>query len=439
MPLLLPVLGGNATPHDVSRALQTGLMAFCGLAALPTVAAARLRWPVMFLLLAAAVTTLRADRLEMAWREAASYLGLIAVAVTVAVALAQPRLRRLLQWAVVAATGLYAVAVLTMALMAGVADAPLQHSELIFGYANRRHFNHVQTVAVLLCLLVATEASDRRLRRLAILAAICSLALLVLTFGRATVVAGLSGVLAASWAARSTRLLRLATACVVVGLVLHLAVFQLWPLTWGRVAAPSVDHAMNHLAGDQSRIALWAWAWSAWCEAPWFGIGPMHLAQRFNGIVAHPHNLLLQFAAEWGAVALALASILVAGFMYRLWLASRHKPAAAGGLALVVAVLVDGLFSGNAVMPVSQVWIAVAAGWAWQVQATGANRSAPARWADPAVWMGWLLALVLMSQPVALAVITARDWSGLPGSLEAARVRYPSEQNSPRFWSHGWF
>lgn len=442
VPLGLPLLHTPATVHDVARALQIALMAVCALAALPALAGARWRWPVVLLLLAATAATLQADRLDMAWREAATYLGLLAVAVAVAQALSQPGPSTLLRWAIVAATGLYALAVLAVALLAGAADAPLQHTELIFGYANRRHFNHVQTVAVLLCLLIAAGDDDPRLHRAAALAAAVSLALLALTLGRATILAGAASLLAAAWASRSTRLLRTAAACAVAGLLLYLAVFQLWPAIWGHAAAESVDQAAGRLASDQSRGALWAWALAAWREAPWTGIGPMHLAQRFNGIVAHPHNLPLQWLAEWGPLCLLLALALFAGFVRRLWRAARASPQAAGGLALMLAIAVDSLFSGNAVMPVSQVWIAVAAGWAWQAlaQHEGAAVPAVAPVSQPRqAALRWLAALALMAQPVALAVVTAQDWPGLPERLEALAERFPGEQRSPRFWSNGWF
>lgn len=441
VPLGLPLLDTHATVHDTARALQIALMALCALTALPALAATRWRWPLL-LLLAATAATLQADRLDMAWREAATYFGLFAVAAAVAQALSQPGPRALLRWAIVAATGLYALAVLGVALLAGAADAPLQHAELIFGYANRRHFNHVQTVAVLLCLLIAAGDDDPRLRRAAALAAAASLALLALTLGRATILAGTVGLLAAAWASRSTRLLRIAAACAVAGLVLYLAVFQLWPAVWGRAAAASADQAVGRLASDQSRAVLWAWALAAWREAPWTGIGPMHLAQRFNGMVAHPHNLPLQWLAEWGPVCLLLASALLARFVRRLWRAARGSAPAAGGLALMLAAAVDSLFSGNAVMPVSQVWIAVAAGWAWQALRQHEGVALPAMPTAPQplqAALRWLAALALMAQPVALAVATAQDWPGLPERLEALAERFPGEQRSPRFWSHGWF
>lgn len=439
VPLLLPVLGTSATAHDLSRALQTGLLAICAVAALPAVATARWRWPLVLLLLAAATATLRADRLDMAWREAATLLGLLAVAVVVAQALAQAGPRELLRWAVVAASGLYALAVLAVALVAGAADAPVQHAELIFGYVNRRHFNHVQTVAVLLCLLIAVEDTDARLRRLAIATAVCSLALLVLTLGRATILAGVAGVLAAAWTARSWRLLQTAAAAAAAGLALQLTVFQLWPLAWGAAAAAPVDQAVGHLTSDESRFELWAWAVATWREAPWFGVGPMHLAQRFNGIVAHPHNLPLQTLAEWGLMSTALAASLWGGFLLQLWRVGRQSPGAAGGLALMVAVAVDSLFSGNAVMPVSQVWLAVATGWAAHALNASAEAPPPARRRGRAFVAHGLLALALMAQPVVLAGVTASDWPGLTARLDATLERFPSAQRSPRFWSQGWF
>ena len=436
LPLALPWLSDH-TVHDSARLSQAMLAALCALAILPAAARLRVRWPTSLLIGAGAIAFLGADRLDMAWREAALGAGMVAVALVVATATS----RRPLGWAVAAATALYAILVLLVALLAGADAATVQHAELVFGYANRRHFNHVQTVAFPLCVWLAATAEQRQLRRLAALAAACTLSLLVMTLGRATILALVIGFGVTAFVARPTAALlwRPAAWSVGAGLVIYGLVFHLWPTAFGHAPSASADMSIGHLAGDQSRLALWRWAFDAWREAPWFGIGPMHLSQRFNGIAGHAHSLPLQMLAEWGLVFTLIAAALLWRFVRRLAAASAASIEVTALLWGVVAIAVDSLVSGNAVMPVSQVWIAVAFGWA----ARALRDAHPPRAADAgSAWTRRIttgVVCVVLLLPVGLAVAVLQEWPTLPAQIEAALKQFPSPAHDPRFWSHGWF
>ena len=58
---------------------------------------------------------------------------------------------------------------------------------------------------------------------------------------------------------------------------------------------------------------------------------------------------------------------------------ARQRDCGIGLFLACVAIAVDGLFSGNFVMPVSQVWIAFTFGWAmaWMASQRGARQAAP--------------------------------------------------------------
>jgi hypothetical protein len=169
----------------------------------------------------------------------------------------------------------------------------------------------------------------------------------------------------------------------------------------------------------------------------------MHYAHMPNAKAAHPHNLPLQLAAEWGlpfaTLCAAGVGVALVGFMRRL---SRLRPDAEAlrtGTPLFlgcVAVLADGMVSGNFVMPVSQIWIAVLVGFsvAW-CRAQGGERLSPAGrpWHRRA-----LLVALLMSQ-VWLLANTWPEASRLTEHLRRTMDSFTTERLQPRFWSVGRF
>lgn len=85
---------------------------------------------------------------------------------------------------------------------------------------------------------------------------------------------------------------------------------------------------------------------------------------------AHPHNWVLQVGSEWGLPALFfLCLLLVLAFQrlcrLRTALPEGQEATLTAWLVAGGAILVDGLFSGLIVMPVSQLWIALYLGCAW--------------------------------------------------------------------------
>ncbi len=75
------------------------------------------------------------------------------------------------------------------------------------------------------------------------------------------------------------------------------------------------------------RINMWSITLSAVKAAPWFGLGPygyFFIPDRPN-IFDHPHNFILQFLVEWGAVG---ASLLLALLAYLAWQGLKNLPAA---------------------------------------------------------------------------------------------------------------
>jgi len=270
-------------------------------------------------------------------------------------------------------------------------------------------------------------------------------ALLLAVAGRATLLgiamaAVLVGVLHGRAAARLLgNLLR----ALVLGLVLFAGFFLLLPWFTGVAPVLSDTYYGSRLGSVEARLYLWQLALSQIGQSPWLGVGPMHYAHHPNPEAAHPHNIYLQVAAEWGLPALLLSLLLAAMAMRRFHQRivdctdTTSRDVGIGLQMACIAAAIDGLFSGNFVMPVSQVWIAFTVGWAW---AWYRAQSAPqvANVVHRGIWRQAPAWLLLASQ-VWLCWSVWPELAALPEYLRQAREQVPNLLSNPRFWSHGWF
>jgi O-antigen ligase len=382
----------------------------------------------------------------MAARELTVFAGLVAMAAVVSgmreVVLAPSALSSI-------ASAAYAMVILLLVAVTYLSGQPLNRAELFVGYDSYRFFNHVQSAALPLSVLAMTIAAPRgRLHAVACFASVVGFALLFAIMGRGTLVgiaAGAVGIGAmfgrAAWAT-----LRSLGIAAVVGLLAYAGIFWLLPLVAGAPPGMTDGYYDARLGSVEMRFYLWRIALSYIQQAPWLGIGPMHYAHHPTGDAAHPHNIYLQVAAEWGVPMLVLLVAVYGLMVCKLAAAVRRCPDdrqrnCGVGLTLAsIAIGVDGLFSGNFVMPVSQVWIAFAFGWAlaWM---RGQNPSAiPARSQH-----GLVLQLkragiagLLLSQAW-LSISIWPEVRNLDVVVKKAMEAVPSPTMNPRFWSHGWF
>lgn len=382
--------------------------------------------------------------------EAGLLLALAVVAAHTAAAAMRVGLGRTLALPV-AASLFFGFAVGVRYVGALASDGGLLREHLLPAYSNYRFFNHVQTVTIPLILAAAMAGPQSHgLRRWAIVALTVEFCLLFFTGGRATMLA--LGVAAAVVFATFRRaaapwLLRFVGAAWA-GAALYLLLFNAIPLLLGLPRdffATDVIERSGAGVGSP-REYLWSLAWQYIRESPLLGIGPMHYAHRINEEAAHPHNVYLQLAAEWGVPFAVLVIGLAAFGWVRLLRAARSCPDAdsrALGIGLVaagVAIAVDGMFSGNFVMPMSQLWIAYFVGLAIAYVRSQAVPSMPA---------GGALAWPFARQAVPALCIAGQIaiWPGvwpeiLDVNAHVDRVRAEIVHNhvdNPRIWSHGWF
>ncbi len=351
----------------------------------------------------------------------------------------------------VAASLLFAFAVAVRYAAALSAQTPLLREHLLPAYSNYRFFNHVQTVTIPL-LLAAAVVGPRRygLRRWAGAALVLEFCLLFFTGGRATMLAlGIAAAVVAVAFRQAARawLVRLGVAAVAGG-GLYLILFNAVPIAMG---LPRDFFATDVIARSEAGVGgpreyLWRLAWQYIRESPLLGIGPMHYAHRVNLEAAHPHNVYLQLAAEWGVPFAVLVVAIAAMGWFRLLRKARASTTdeeRALGLSLVAAgaaIAVDGMFSGNFVMPMSQLWIAFAIGLALAYARQTSAPSEPA--ADIAVPPAarWTIVALCVASQIAI-------WCGvwpeiLDVNAHVDRVRGQIVHNvvdNPRIWSHGWF
>ncbi|MFT7775944.1 O-antigen ligase family protein [Roseateles sp.] len=342
--------------------------------------------------------------------------------------------------AMAAAMAAYAATVLLLYLTSLMSGQLLDARGFMIGFSNPRFLNHVQTVAVPLLWVVAASDADKRWRALASGAAMAQIALTVLTLARATFLAWLVALIVLTLS-RECRISRQGWTCLVSGLLGALLLFLALPsaldLTW----RPSFASPTG-LSSAHSRDLLWTAALDQFLQSPWLGQGPMHFAAQINPTAAHPHNVYLQLAAELGLP----ASLLVMGLMLMplaqglrcLYRATPSRPLLAGALAATMAALVDGAFSGNFVMPLSQLWIATA----WGLMAGAVARCEPAAvpLRERRSWSlkHWAASLLLATQ-FGLCVTTAMQAAREPPRIRAdSPVPPPGETYRPRFWLDGW-
>jgi len=248
---------------------------------------------------------------------------------------------------------------------------------------------------------------------------------------------------------------------LAVAVGLWALLFYALPWTLGVELPWSKALRADNLMTDSSRGLLWHKAWEQIRGAPGWGIGPMHFASaaQANPVAAHPHNLSLQLAAEWGLPLALLAFGLVGRALWRLARAVRlaattstalTRDAAsemAGvpiGVALLislVAAAVDAQFSGNLVMPGSQLWLALSAGWAlaWFRAQRALTAGGPSQPFGQASLPAWPLALCLSGLLVWASGQAWQDLQQLDEMLKATAEKVPGMGAMPRFWSNGWF
>lgn len=315
---------------------------------------------------------------------------------------------------------------------------------LLDGFSNPRFYGQFLTLA--LPLLVAPLLTRGPLRRYA--PAACVLAVLVwliaITSGTRGTWLGL-GVAAAVmiWlGAASRRWVVWQCAVAAAALTLFVIFIVALPTALGMQLENS---AVGRLTTSLSeRGPLWQAAIDAIVHHPLLGIGPMQFAALPGLNAAHPHQAWLQWAAEWGLPSALVVTWLVLWGALCVLRVLRARPNSreesdvlrvclAGAL---VASLTQAMVDGVIVMPYTQLWLALLAGWLaglHPVQPADAKTGAAVK---PKV-LTYLWPLAAWIAVGLLLFVVVRDYPNLAQHEQATALEAGSSYYKPRFWLQG--
>lgn len=403
-----------------------------------------LRWfvvPVLSLL-----PLVMAPELVWAWAEWMVFAGLVVLACVIGGASYQQRMATVLIAAT--ATGVYAFGVVAMVLLGLSQGMASQLDSSIQGFSNIRFWNHVQTVAIPLTAAALYSARAGLQRVFFGASLLLCFSLLWATAGRATSVSlfASAALLLLLYRLHAWNMLRGVGLLAVGGAFLGESLVRWIPEALNIPSSALQLFRPTHLQSEAARIELWTRAWELFVESPWLGVGPMHFSHFPNPIAAHPHNVYLQSLAEWGLLATAAWVVLVSVWITRLVRLTKtdwcgKPPMGIWMLWGCLAVLMDGLFSGNFVMPVSQIWIAVLCGLAWGHYRDAIDRMPSL---DNDCERANMVSLVMASAWLGASTLFA-IWTTAGFFSLSERVAMPANWDglnqwiAPRFWWIGWF
>lgn len=235
------------------------------------------------------------------------------------------------------------------------------------------------------------------------------------------------------WAGRwAFAFMRWQLLAAALGLAMYWLLFYSLPPLLGMEVG--VENRLDNLSSLSGREVIWRLAWEYMLAHPWLGVGPMHFAALPNPVGAHPHNAILQLLAEWGIPAALAAVVLALGGLIAFARPLRQKVDVLR-LALLTSLLaacVQSMVDGVIVIPYTQTWLAVLAGWALGVHWSGqpVPQASPSRFISSGLRVGAVLALGLLIWGV---------WPEILNRPEATAA-YLEHHDSlvPRYWAQGW-
>jgi len=308
-------------------------------------------------------------------------------------------------------------------------------------FANVRFFSQYQAYALLLIPLAAGLPGMSRTWRIAVYVVAANFWALQWMVGSRAVwigaVAGTIAVLALMGRGRIAWLGRQAM-LVVSGALIYLLFSQVVASAPGATPIPGVSAAAEFGSqSDTDRMAMAATSLKMLVEHPLLGIGPGQWGLN-QAVVknAHPHNSALQLLSEYGlpagaaGVALGILLLLFAVRALRAQTRQGANPVTASLCAALVMGLTDSLFSGNLIMPHSQVLLCVIAGWlVGRIQATASEGERDdGRRSEQLALVG--VAMLAMCTTAVLAFEYVDVVNPMPGNLQ---LRHP------HFWQYGRF
>lgn len=382
------------------------------------------------------ISAFLADFPVWAFKEWARYAGLFILAMVIAYSARQVWFLKTLLYLLAATAFLNAFQFLTYYLMAFATGILMFNADLLFnGFSNPRFLNQFQMLFMPILAYLAFHHWQTKHRYNKFLASIIFITLLVqwcIAFslgGR-----GLWLGLAVSHAAlivffpRFWRLLAVQAAAGLLGFIVFYLIFTVVPEWLGQTSL--VRDSMRF--GLSKREVIWQLAWDMFVANPWLGVGPMHFSAEVNSVAAHPHQVVLQWLAEWGIFAtLAAVFLAVWGMLHGLRFVRSEKgqPLDAALWMSILGALVLAQVDGVFVMPYTETWLAILIGLAM------------ARWSRPTTaesrWQIYSLRMLAIPVILILGNVLINEVPTLAQDSEAHMEKHGTGY-TPRFWMQGW-
>ena len=344
---------------------------------------------------------------------------------------------------------------------ANIEPVPLLHWDLFGNFSHIRFFSQFQSWTlplIVLPLLLSSRPAGIRLWLPLLLAG--GWWFLLFASGTRGTLLGLivAGVITAfAYGRRALPWFKWQGLALLIGLTCYALLILLPPLLTVADTSAIQDGTLGRsLTHSSGRFHLWQVAGSMIAQHPLLGVGPMHYACGVtNGIAAHPHNAVLQIAAEWGLPAALIVIYLVFSGIQawirlgRTRLQATPTTVAAGFgqdqgtphamlfpalLASLTTAATHALFSGVINMPLSQVSMVLVIGWMLGLYFTSAPApaSTPTTTKDRAIWM-----TVILAACIGLLAGIVPDLMNFGELLNNAHVPPGATLFMPRFWQQG--
>jgi O-antigen ligase len=271
---------------------------------------------------------------------------------------------------------LYLAQAFAIYLASFIENIPLQWPEPFSGFSNVRFFNQFQiwTITLLPLPILLYPNLDKRILNALKMIAIGWALLLFASSSRGAIGSIILAMLItlSIFKHRAKSFLKINVLILLVGVTGYFLLFQLLPFVLENKVTKGWS-AIEHLSSTNDRIALWQTAINYIIDKPWLGIGPMHYAYYPGPTNAHPHNGLLQWACEMGIPsALLIVFLVMSGLIawvkkfYRLSEENKLYISTDLWIALFCSLcsgLIYSMVSGVIVTPLSQIMMALIAGW----------------------------------------------------------------------------